>query len=256
MDRPPGPDRQGRRHHGWQPGHRQGDRVRLRRARRRRRDRQPQARQLPGRGRRDRREDGPQDARRRHPRRAVGRVQRASPTRVLETFGRCDILVNNAGMSPLYAERHRHHRGVLRQGPGREPEGPVRPQPAPRRAHVRPRRRRDPQHLDGRVDPHQPQRGRLRHGQVGPQRDDRRPRRRLRAEGAGQLHPAGRDPHRHLQGVERGDDRQRPQDADGPRRLRRGLPGRRAVLRQRGVGVDHRHVPARRRRRGPPAGAL
>ena len=66
----------------------------------------------------------------------------------------------------------------------------------------------------------------------------------------------GRDPDRHLQGVERGDDRQRPQDADGPGRLRRGLPGRGPVLRQRGLGVDHRHVPARRRRRGPPAGPV
>ena len=54
---PPGPHRQGRRHHRRQPGHRQGHRLRLRRARRRRRHRQPQARQLPGRGRRDRRED-------------------------------------------------------------------------------------------------------------------------------------------------------------------------------------------------------
>ena len=82
----------------------------------------------------------------------------------------------------------------------------------------------DPQHLDRRIDPPEPQRGRLRHGQVGPQRHDRRPRRRVRPEGARQLHPARRHPHRHLQGLERGDDRQRPQDADGSRRLRRGLP--------------------------------
>ena len=49
---------------------------------------------------------------------------------------------------------------------------------------------------------------------------------------------------------------ERPRDADGPRRLCGGLPRRRAVLRQRGVGVDHRHVPARGRRRGPPAERL
>ena len=56
-----------------------------------------------GRRRRDRREDRPPDARRRHPRRALGRVQRARRHGPRE-FGRCDILVNNAGMSPLYAD--------------------------------------------------------------------------------------------------------------------------------------------------------
>ena len=73
--------------------------------------------------------------------------------RVLEEFGRCDILVNNAGMSPLYPNVVDDHRGVLRQGLGGEPQGPVPARRALRRAHVRPRRRGDPEHLDGRVDP-------------------------------------------------------------------------------------------------------
>ena len=175
---------------------------------------------------------------------------------VLETFGRCDILVNNAGMSPLYEkvtditeEYYDKVQGVNLKGPFA--------------LSLR---------LGGHMFDHdggvilnistvgsiRTSKNEVVYGMAksGSQRDDRRPRRRLRAEGAGQLHPAGRHPDRHLQGVERGDDRQRPQDPDGPRRLRRGLPRRRAVLRQRGVGVDHRHVPARRRRRGPPAGPL
>ena len=80
-------------------------------------------------------------------------MQRASPTRVLETFGRCDILVNNAGMSPLYAkvtditeEYYDKVSAVNLKGPFAlslrlgghmfDHDGGV-----------------DPQHLDGRVDP-------------------------------------------------------------------------------------------------------
>ena len=38
-------------------------------------------------------------------------------------FGRIDVLVNNAGMSPLYPSDRRRHRGSLRQGDRRQPEG-------------------------------------------------------------------------------------------------------------------------------------
>ena len=141
------------------PRHRHG----VRRARRRRRDRQPQARQLRGCGAEITEKTGP-GAPRRHPRRQVGRVRAPRRPRTRE-FGRCDILVNNAGMSPPYPDVG-DHRGVLRQGLGGEPQGTVPPRGSLRLAHGRARRRGDPQHLDGRVDPPVAGRGRLRHGQV------------------------------------------------------------------------------------------
>ena len=47
--------------------------------------------------------------------------------KVYDHFGRCDVFVNNAGMSPLYPDPRVHHRGLLRQGRRREPEGTVPP---------------------------------------------------------------------------------------------------------------------------------
>ena len=108
------------------------------RGRRRRGHRQPQARRLRG-------------ARRRGRRRPTGRRALAvachvgalgpgrapSPTRAYDEFGRVDVLVNNAGMSPLYDRIVERHRGPVRQGARREPEGPVPPHRAGRHAHGR-----------------------------------------------------------------------------------------------------------------------
>ena len=64
---------------------------------------------------------------------------------VYRDFGRVDVLVNNAGVSPLYERAHRRHRGALRQGHRRQPEGPVPARRARRRADGRGRRRIDHQ---------------------------------------------------------------------------------------------------------------
>ncbi len=61
------------------------------------------------------------------PRGVVG----AAPTQLADAayaeFGHVEVLVNNAGMSPLYPTRRCDHRGSVRQGDGRQPEGPVPP---------------------------------------------------------------------------------------------------------------------------------
>ena len=175
---------------------------------------------------------------------------------MLEEFGRCDILVNNAGMSPLYAKVTDITEAYYDKVSAVNLKGPF-------ALSLR---------LGGHMYDHdggsivnistlgsiRPSRTEVVYGMAKSGlnamtialADAFGPKVRVNC-----ILP-GRHPHRHLQGLERGDDRQRPQDADGSRRLRRGLPGGRAVLRQRGVGVDHRHLPARRRRDGPPAGTV
>ena len=67
------------------------------------------------------------------PRRALGRTWSASSTRRTTSSAQVDVLVNNAGMSPLYPSLRRGHRGPLRQGDRRQPQGPVPARGADRR---------------------------------------------------------------------------------------------------------------------------
>ena len=100
----------------------------------------------------------------------------------LERFGRLDVLVNNAGMSPLYETLDSISEDLYDKTMAVNLKGPFRLAVAGGHAHDRPRRRLDRQHRHGRLPRRQHPRTPLRVRQGRAQRDDRGPRRGVRAE--------------------------------------------------------------------------